>query len=685
MGRGAALARACGTVVVFAVALIAGVALHLNVPAARRLVIEQTNRLLAPIVDGRIVIERIGLLEATRVADVDARADDPDGVTVVRVHGVSGSIALVPLLRSLLRARGLAIEIRNVRVERAEVNLDADAAGRLRIARAFTPRPSTGPKSQPARPVRVSFPDARVGQVIIRGQPRGAPRIDADLDEASASVLVAPPAVTVNVSRSRVVGRSLPIGPPGIALRGDASAQFSIPSWSGAGFGLRGSFQGVVGSLATRMSASVDAGFVDAVVDVPDFTQSEARSIFPDWPITTTVAAHATARGPYPRLDVVAHLGAGRSTLDIAGPVTVAPLSADLRTVAKGIDLRTVVPSMPDSDLSASGEVLVAAMPAGSIDVHGALELPAGRVATTRTPAGRLTGEIVLRPPLGLGVTATATLTLREPGVAAELNAHFTPKHGALFVSFEGSANAPRLEALPWLRGLAHGRAAGHATGTYDAASGQVDAWATATAEGLEVRGIGVAEVRGQVRARGSLKDPTFDVEATAQEFDAGIIHGPAARASARWLSGSNTFTDVDVESEGARIRAKLVRVTPGEVRVDGARIDGFGAPFEASLRSSSTSLFLDVDAKSIDLGRVARFARVPWMRGGQISLDANGTVGHGEAQGRFAFALSRGELWGFHDANAQIEVTLDGRRISGLATARVADVGSMSLVTSSM
>ena len=71
------------------------------------------------------------------------------------------------------------IDLPEASVGLARVDLDANDAGELRIARAFAPRTvSSGP---PGRPVHVTLDDMRLDRGHVHGKPGGAPLIDADV------------------------------------------------------------------------------------------------------------------------------------------------------------------------------------------------------------------------------------------------------------------------------------------------------------------------------------------------------------------------------------------------------------------------------------------------------------------------------------------------------------------------
>src|SRR5579883_1000989 len=137
MARVRHVASTIATAMTFVAAIAGGVVLHLDAPAVRRAVSARVNRVLATALPGRIAIAEVGHLGANRVEGVRASVQDPEGRTVLRLEGLRASIDTGRLLSSLARGGDLAIDLTELAADRADVSLDADDAGTLRIARAF--------------------------------------------------------------------------------------------------------------------------------------------------------------------------------------------------------------------------------------------------------------------------------------------------------------------------------------------------------------------------------------------------------------------------------------------------------------------------------------------------------------------------------------------------------------------
>jgi len=685
----AAAVRLLATAVVFLVALAAGVLVHRGTPAVRRIVAHRVNEILTKPLDGKIVIERIGSIGWQGVTGVDARVEDPDGVMVVHAHDLGATIDLPSLLRSLADHATIVVDLADVTIADADVSLDVDAAGKPRIARAFRPResPHEGP---PGPGVRVSLPRVRIAHGAVHGQPRGAPPIDGEAYDTEASVLVTPPNVRVDVTHARVVARS-PM-PAGKDARGDVVGQLTVPAKSGGPYDLKGTFRGTAASIEARVDASYDDDVLDATVDAPAVAPEQARTLLPSWPVTAPLAIHAEGRGPLPKLDVRLHAALESGSVDLAGPLVLAPLGAELEVEVHAVDPHGIVASVPPSDVSAAGHVTVTSAPTGAITTHVDLDVAAGRVGALRTPPIHLAGDVVRAAPPSADVSARATAVVHEPGARMEVTARLAPSHGALVLSYSGQARADRLEDVPMLRAVrsdVHGSAAASVTGTFDLRSGRIDASVAATTEAIAVGPVSVTAIHAEAHVMGPVIEPTADVALVAEEFAAPAVHLATVQSHARFEITRGAFHDLDLRVDEAGehvwVRAALVRVASGELRLDDAQIEGLGEPVQATVHASPGSVTVHLVGPAIDLARVARFAHWPLVRAGRVRLDVESTINHGATDGRLALELQHGSFATLDDVDGRLSATLRGRQITGVASARVADIGSLDVKSTAL
>ncbi|HEY8040035.1 MAG TPA: translocation/assembly module TamB domain-containing protein [Polyangiaceae bacterium] len=708
MGRRArALGRVGSTVTLFVLVATGSFLLHMDLPVVRRSVAARVNAALASALPGRLTIERIGALGPTGVADVDAHVDDPSGRRVLRVEGARSRIATLELLRSLVSGGDLIVSLSDVRVARADVSLDPDESGALRLERAFVPPQAPPPSAPPARGVRLSIPGAWIGHATVHGQPVGAPLIDADADDSEAAVLVAPGVLGINVTRSSLVARALP---GGATARGTLRAHLVQPSPDGSERSVRASWQGTVGGIAQSAEVIASGDELEASLDVPEAKPEDLRGFWPECPFVAPSRAHVHVRGALPWLYLRARVSVGDGTAAIQGPITVDDeLHASLHVSAWSIDSHVLAASAPHSDLSAHGDVLLVATRGGAVGGLLALDLDGGSVGATRVPAtaliGQLTSDLYSQPTL----RARATLLVREPGAPTEVMLALAPKGTSFELAFDATTRIDRLEAVPRIGALARGELRARARGTVDLGARRIDAQVDATGGMLGAGGVELREAKVTAHANGPLTAPWIDaalsgrgLAAAGLRFDDvlaeshGPLSGTAVSASMRGYGVNVTgqadvtvdngatlrdvFLNVERGRDRARAKAALVRIGAGEVRVENAEVDGIGAPLSATLQLSPGALLLRARSRGLDLARIGRLTGVSQVSGGRLALDVDASVRRNGADGRIVLDLTQASLSGLRDLKAHVDAKLEGRRASGEASAGVGDLGTIDL-----
>ncbi len=684
-----AAARALGTGIVFLAAVVLGLLVHLRVPAVERAVVARVNALLVPVFAGKLTIDRVGALGLPAVAGIDAHMDDPEGKTVIRATGIAGRVSVFALLRSLVSG-DIVVGVPEASLATAEVSLDADSAGTLRIANAFQPRSPANPSAPPGRGARVSMARLHLGHVAVRGRLAGAPPLDANVDDVDGSLSAEPGKVAIDVSRARWAARGLPGGVDG---HGDATGHLSLPSQEGAPFGLHVTTQATVGAIAAVADATYDGAHVDATADVPAASPEQVRALLPAWPLEAPVSVHAEAHGALPQLTVRAHAALAATTVDVAGPVTVVPrLQASLHVDAKGIDARTLAPasSPPHTDFAASGDVTIVTKPDGAMTVQTAMDMAKGTLGSMRTPAASVNGQMTRAADPSGEIAASAKVAIHQPGAPTVVAARLVPKKGSFLLTFQVEANAPDLGQVDGLNGAAKGRVLAQADGTIDLAASRVDAQLSAAGEALEGYGSSAQAARVQVHATGRLSSPAFDVQVAGEGIEIWRLQCSALTASATLgFEGGVTLRDVELKTKASdqevRANARYVGIGDHRVEVQDAVVKGFGAPIEGAMSYVPDRLYLRARSGELDLARIARFSRVSFLHEGRVGLDIDASVGHGNADGRVHLDVSHAAFGTFKDANAHVEATLKGRQAAGHFAANVADIGSIDLQSSSV
>ena len=160
--------------------------LSLELAPVRRWVVRRVDDVLASTFAGKVVIESVDQLGIGGVRGARIRVSDPGGIQVLWVDGASVRVSLVSTLRSILVGKGdMVIDLAEVNLGYVDANLDADAAGQLRLASAFEPRDKT-PSQPSSRKTAIALGRIQLAHAWLHGQPSGAPLVDADIDRLAA-------------------------------------------------------------------------------------------------------------------------------------------------------------------------------------------------------------------------------------------------------------------------------------------------------------------------------------------------------------------------------------------------------------------------------------------------------------------------------------------------------------------
>jgi translocation and assembly module TamB len=705
-----ALATGLGTAVVFVAALAGGVVVHMDVPAVRRAIVARVNEVLASVLSGRIVIERVGSVGSTYVADVDARVDDPDGKTVLRVWGLRAQISTWELLRSLTSGPDVRVDLEAVSVLRADVSLDADEAGTLRLARAFTPPVSTSPPSSSGGGgVRLTLPHAQLTHVAVHGRPPAGPLVEAYVDGTDASVRVTPGKVALQVSHALIAERNLS---DGMTTLGTLDARFEQPAADGGDRFVQASWRGLVGALAGTADATYDAGQVDAVVDVPAARPECVRDLWASCPFGELASAHAEVHGTLPRLLVNAHASVGKGTVAAYGQANVGDeIRAILHVTAITVDAHALSPSAPPTELTGSGDAMVVSTAAGPAGGVVAFDFAGGTVAGTRVPAATIAGQIE-RDAAG-ALSAQANVDVHEPGAPATVALRLSPAGSSFQLAFDARLEAPRLDGIARLGPVARGSGKALARGTIDLGKSAVDARVEASVAGVSAGGVDLGAATLQAHASGPLASPTVDATLAGSTLVAGPLRfdrlsaqvkGTPASALARvsmhghgadftahatlGLAGGTTLRDVAIaverNGESAQAEATVVRLGPGEASVDDLEVQGLGSPVSATVHVSPGALTAKARTRGLDLTRLGNLAGISAL-GGRVSFDVDASIGKRAAAGRISLDLAQGTFGTWKDATAHVDATLDGLRAAGHVTGSVGGVGTFDVSSTSL
>jgi translocation and assembly module TamB len=705
----AILGAALATLLLFVLAILGGLLLHLNAGAARRIVAHEVDVLLAPSFKGRILVERIGGLSPFGIARTDATVEDPRGVPVLVVRDASVRLALWPLLRSELidTKSPLVIRLGPISASRLEANLDTDPDGHLYVADAFAPR-TPWPPDPHGRGLRLEIDRIALRQVWAHGDAAGSLPIDVDLDACEGAVASLPDRFEVNVSRATLAARRIANGAD---VTGSFAGHFLQPSGPKAAMQAKVDWDGFVGRIEGTIRATLENRQLDAVIDAPAIRPDDLRAVVAAVTLTSPAAVHAEAHGPLSRVALLAHASTGPSSLTVDGVASIGDEKrADLRIDLRDADAQRIVASAPTSDISATGEIHALSKPDGSATASLTLGLPRSEVDGRDLPPIDVAGTGTKA--VDGGVHARVTIDVKEASAPTQITASVAPvDQGGVGVDFTLKSDIADLDAVPAVNHEASGEAHVDARGSLDLEHMVVDAHVDAHARGLAVGATRVEAVSLDGAADGPVADPRIAASLQSQ----GVIAG-GKRLAAADLRVAGKMTGLDVSArvrstevpnvdgtlhvavrpelaiervalglaragEDARFTARRLTFAGGTTRVEGARLEGLGQPLAVDAAVSAGDLRLKAATEGLDLGALGRIAAIEKnVQGGTLVMDADVDVARALARGHAKVDLTGGALAKARNVVAHVDLNLSGRKFSGKVHGEAANVGIVDL-----
>ncbi|HEY3818655.1 MAG TPA: translocation/assembly module TamB domain-containing protein [Polyangiaceae bacterium] len=698
-----------GTLVVFVLAVVCGVLVHLNTPSGRHLVMYEVNTLLAPSFKGRIRVDRLGQLSVFGLSGTDVTIEDPTGRPVIVATGVRVRVASLDVLRSVLLVKHepLTVKLTAASMDTLDVRLDTDAKGQLELVDAFAPRtpsPPTPPNPN-ARGFRIDIPGIAWRHALVHGQMPGAPPIDADIDDFRGSFSYGPDALEGTIATSRIAARRIANGAD---VDGSLEAHVRDPSDPKARPDARVHWEGVAGGIENSLRASLENDRLDAVLDVPRTEPANIRALWPASPIERPTRAHVEAHGPLTELDVGVAAALGDASLDVRGQLSVGDeKTARLALEARDIDVHQLAASAPTSRLGLMGEVFADVKPDGALSGDVDLRFLGGKVGTNALPPATIRGYGARSA--AKQMSGDVALVVDEPGAPTHVDLRAFPKGESSAVDFELVAKSIDLDRVPELHHAARGSLGIFATGQLDVGAMTVEARLDAKGDGLVQGATRVASVSVDGRASGSVVAPQLGVAVRAQGIVAGGYRFTSASVDATGKATAPHVTtsvrgpdtpDVDASAdldlrhgvtigaarvalarrgEHALVTARRVTLGGGDLRVDEGRIEGLGKPLTADVEMTRRNVRVLATTQGLDLGRVARLANLEkTLEGGTVSLDTDLRLQRRAAQGRLTLDLERVCVGKVQDLNGHVQIALDGRKVGAKVHLDADAVGSV-------
>ncbi len=696
-GRGAAsaarvLSSIIGCALIFVCAAVAAVLVHLDLPATRRLVSAQVNGALAGELAGTLEIEHVSALGLRGLDGARVRVRDPEGVQVLLADGIEVQIRTIDALRSALSSEGpIVIDLSSVSVGNADVNLDADPSGQLRLERAFAPRRPSEPASPNApsgRAVRVDAPRVRLRHAWVHGTPSvaNAPRVDADLGDLAGRALVEPPGVRVELDRVRLVTRGLPHR---LDPKGTLEGRFVMPGRGGLGVDVQAAFDGEIGGIRATADARLNDRRLDARVDARDPNGAQTSIVVSELATHEPLTFHAEAHGELPRVFGEATLALGKARIS-ASAVVEGNTTTHVKGVvsARDVDLGVVTGGALRTNLGLDGRAEVA------IDEHGvrgeaSIDTLPGTIDRQAIPRAEVRARFA-------GEAAQLRARIHEATMPTELALDVVPRAGAedaRLVTAVVRSRIPDLHRLPRLGARFGGSAEIDASAQLRLPEREIDdAEMRVVLSKLEEAHLRIGRLEANARVSHTIDRPVIDTRVEGEQLRAGTLDLSAMDARARVEiaapRGITRVTVHDAQLTAARLAdekleasARLVRIEGGaSVRVEGVEVRGVGEPIRADVSRDARELRGSIDAPGIDLRRLARFA-------GRDDLDVErgvlGLRGEGSIRRGIAKATVHAELGGLamrwvKGARAVLDASIDDREVDLALNADAGDVGTI-------
>jgi translocation and assembly module TamB len=686
----AALALVC----VFAISLVLGAALHLDLPVARRLVARRVNAALAELPSGKAHVEGIERLTLSRVA-VRVFEIELAGVGRARAERVSIRFDVRPTLWALIRERNtIALHVSDVAVDLADVALSPG------------PEPAaheveTGPPRAPLA-VKVDVDELRLHHAYVGGNLPSGDLVDADLDGVRSSGSIDSKRVRGSVTAKVTARTVLPL-----PLEVDLDAVASIPL--GTSGGTRSVSAGVVaraGEARLEAHGDVEGNSIELEVLVPDTPPEVVRTLWAAAPFTRPVSLRGRAGGTLPRLDARIDLALGGASAEADALIDLdrGP-GAEFTVAARDVDLRAFGEGLPASRLAFEADGRVR-----RIDARKG-ELPLEGEATVSTLSGSIEGESIPRTDARVRIDRTLHLTanVNEPGAPARVEVAQIGSN-----RFRGwlEATAPSLADVPRLskRGIAAiGRAVLRAEASLDdgvlasratvdvyragfskvaVGAGRVEAraegpleklriWASAHLIALRSEPYAVNDLL--VDAAGGVDSFDFALVGRGGTFDALALDAQIDRTTV--ANARNVSARIERGGEVVAIAARRLSFGRDLAEVEGLAVEGLGDRIEATASRSRGTLTASIRAPAFDLDRLAIILGIaPEHLGGKGSMSVTLAVEKGHDLADAHVRLTGGRFRSVPPLDVALDLGLDGTSVHGLFSARNRELGGVHL-----
>jgi translocation and assembly module TamB len=413
------LERTAGVLVGLVLALLLLVTLTLyalRFPAVQARALGLVNGTLGDLFQGKIVIERLGVLTLGGVTHVDAKVLDAQGRTVIAARDATVELALPSLLWQLVAERPhvLSIPIDAVDVAHVHVRLIDDGQGAPTLAGAFAPK-TPSPSPSEGGGTRVLLPKIRVRHAWIDGRLGGGPALDAELDRLEGDLASLPEKLEL-AARVGLRARALP---GGVDPDGKVSARLRLPSAKTAKLYVKGEFSGKLAKADARARFELDGDRLDGTLDAERIGSRTFQAFLPALKPRAPLALKAEVTGTLPELRFAAKIqGAGSVT--IQGRVRAEDTTAiDAKVETQMLDLQGLFRDAPRTDIGLDAVLEARIDERSRTTAKYRASTRTLRVTDRALPPLALAGELTVSESSAIG--GQGELDIAEPGAAAKV------------------------------------------------------------------------------------------------------------------------------------------------------------------------------------------------------------------------------------------------------------------------
>lgn len=543
-----ALLKALAVLLVFVATSSLGLWLHLDTPAAKRLIRTEVQNVLGGALRGQVRLVSWQHISLRGVRGLHGRVFAPGAAAgdapILEVWDANAEFSTAALLRSLISGQGaLWVELPAVDIGSLHVRLSSDAKGQLELAEAFLPRPSatpSGPKKSPSRETVVLIKRFYVAHSWTHGKVGGSPPLDVELNELLADLSLDASQLRLRLHSGALLGRSLPRG---LDPRGDITARLDVPS--GGALAAQLSFLGVLAGIDSSLAAKYSQTESTVSLKLPRFRSEQLAPL--GVPLTPGQLGSLSfeASGPLSRLKLKARLNLAETQLDLSGTASALRPSVNIRGKLRRANLAAIQATLPktriDAELEADWQLKQSVSHGNAAVTVAGFELGAWRVPPLRASAelegSRIWGWVSAARD-GAKLKADLDLTLGEPKQPLKYHADLSVKSlralaaSGLAVPLQGALELSS-------RGQLELRGSGLRTST------------RVSARSLSGEGFRVDQAQLSLDTSGKLLSPDIDAKLTAS--------GARARAGGSLIAFSQLSAAARGDTRQLRATAKLV------------------------------------------------------------------------------------------------------------------------------